>query len=338
MMNNNLEIYNSEIDNFTTTTLEELDAFRLKYLGKKGILIDLFNKIKDIPPENRKDFGKDINILKSKVLEKVEALKNTISQNQCTHTPSLDVSRTANFIKLGARHPISVVTNHICDIFKKIGFSIAEGPDIEDDWHNFESLNFAAEHPARDMQDTFFIDKNILLRTHTSPVQVRVMEKHQPPIRIICPGRVFRNEVITARSHCIFHQIELLYVDENVSFADMRQTLDYFIKETFGSERKTRLRPSYFPFTEPSAEMDISCDICNGKGCNICKHTGWVEILGCGMIDPNVLTNVGIDPNKYSGFAAGIGIERLTQQLYKTKDIRLFFENDIRFIQQFESI
>lgn len=334
----NLDIYKTEIENFTTTQLQELDQFRLKFLGKKGILIELFDRMKEMPPENKKDFGRDINILKSIVLEKVSSLKTQIESSENPINETMDLSRPANSISLGARHPISVVTKQLCDVFKKIGYTIAEGPEIEDDWHNFEALNFTPEHPARDMQDTFFVDQDILLRTHTSPVQVRIMENYPPPIRIICPGRVFRNEVITARSHCIFHQIELLCIDKHISFADMRQTLDYFVKEVFGSERKIRLRPSYFPFTEPSAEMDISCDICNGKGCNICKHTTWVEILGCGMIDPNVLAHVNIDPAEYSGFAVGIGIERLTQQLYKTKDIRLFFENDIAFLKQFESI
>ncbi|MDD3280855.1 MAG: phenylalanine--tRNA ligase subunit alpha [Bacteroidales bacterium] len=334
----NLDIYKTEIESFSTSSLHELDQFRLKFLGKKGVLIELFDKIKDIPKEDRKNFGMEINILKSMILDKVSMLKNQIESSDVSLEEFLDLSRPANLLSLGARHPISVVTKKICDVFQKIGYSIAEGPEIEDDWHNFEALNFAPEHPARDMQDTFFVDEDILLRTHTSPVQVRIMENNQPPIRVICPGRVFRNEVITARSHCIFHQIELLCIDTNVSFSDMRQTLYYFVKEIFGPDRKIRLRPSYFPFTEPSAEMDISCDICNGKGCNICKNTGWVEILGCGMVDPNVLSFVNIDPMKYSGFAVGIGIERLTQQLYKTKDIRLFFENDIEFLQQFESI
>ena len=337
-MTENLEKYQKEIEAFTTGNLESLNQFRLKYLGKKGILIALFDKIKEIPPEQRKDYGKDINILKSKVLEKVSTLKEVIESVESPIEDCMDLSRPAKYIPLGTRHPISVVTKQICDVFKKIGYIIAEGPDIEDDLHNFEALNFAAEHPARDMQDTFFIAQDILLRTHTSPVQVRVMENHKPPLHVICPGRVFRNEVITARSHCIFHQIELLCVDKDISFADMRQTLDFFVKEIFGPDRKIRLRPSYFPFTEPSAEMDISCDLCKGKGCNICKNTGWVEILGCGMVDPNVLKYSGIDPEIYSGFAVGVGIERLTQQLYKTKDIRLFFENDIRFLQQFESL
>ncbi|MDD3330344.1 MAG: phenylalanine--tRNA ligase subunit alpha [Bacteroidales bacterium] len=337
-MTENLENYHEEIRNFITDKLDELDQFRLKFLGKKGILVQLFEQIKEIPPAERKDFGKDINILKSMVLEKVNVLKNQIESTSNSTYESMDLSRPANCISLGSRHPLSIVSKQISDVFKKIGYTIAEGPEIEDDWHNFEALNFEANHPARDMQDTFFIDKDILLRTHTSPVQVRVMENHKPPLRAICPGRVFRNEAITARSHCIFHQIEILCVDTNISFADMRQTLEYFVKEIFGPDRKTRLRPSYFPFTEPSAEMDISCDICHGKGCNICKNTGWVEILGCGMVDPNVLHFVGIDPLIYSGFAIGMGIERITQQLYKTKDIRLFFENDLRFLKQFVSI
>ncbi|MDD2621901.1 MAG: phenylalanine--tRNA ligase subunit alpha [Bacteroidales bacterium] len=337
-MTENLENYHEEIRNFITDKLDELDQFRLKFLGKKGILVQLFEQIKEIPPAERKDFGKDINILKSMVLEKVNVLKNQIELADNFLHEAKDLSRPSNYIPLGSRHPLSIVSKQISDVFKKIGYTIAEGPEIEDDWHNFEALNFEANHPARDMQDTFFIDKDILLRTHTSPVQVRVMENHKPPLRAICPGRVFRNEAITARSHCIFHQIEILCVDTNISFADMRQTLEYFVKEIFGPDRKTRLRPSYFPFTEPSAEMDISCDICHGKGCNICKNTGWVEILGCGMVDPNVLHFVGIDPLIYSGFAIGMGIERITQQLYKTKDIRLFFENDLRFLKQFVSI
>lgn len=330
-MTENLENYHEEIRNFITDKLDELDQFRLKFLGKKGILVQLFEQIKEIPPAERKDFGKDINILKSMVLEKVNVLKNQIESTSNSTYESMDLSRPANCISLGSRHPLSIVSKQISDVFKKIGYTIAEGPEIEDDWHNFEALNFEANHPARDMQDTFFIDKDILLRTHTSPVQVRVMENHKPPLRAICPGRVFRNEAITARSHCIFHQIEILCVDTNISFADMRQTLEYFVKEIFGPDRKTRLRPSYFPFTEPSAEMDISCDICHGKGCNICKNTGWVEILGCGMVDPNVLHFVGIDPLIYSGFAIGMGIERITQQLYKTKDIRLFSKTTYAF-------
>ena len=329
-----------EIDNFQTDTFEDLDKFRLKFLGKKGILTVLFEDIKNIPPEQRKDFGRDINILKTKVTEKFNVLKEEIEAKKQDVVAGQDLTCPANSLALGSRHPITVVKRKICDVFEKIGFTIAEGPEIEDDWHNFEALNFPPEHPARDMQDTFFIDKNpdIALRTHTSSIQVRIMENHRPPIRVICPGRVFRNEAVTARSHCIFHQIEGLYIDKNVSFADMKQTLLHFAKEMFGNHINIRLRPSYFPFTEPSAEMDISCDICGGKGCNLCKYSGWVEILGCGMVDPNVLKSVNIDPEQYSGFAFGMGVERITQQLYKTKDIRLFFENDVRFLKQFEGV
>ena len=335
---NNLEEYRKEIEAFASDRLEEIEQFRSRFLGKKGSLVSLFNEIKNIPAEERKDFGQGINLLKQRVLEKYTQLKTAYENAQNQQELMPDLSRPADRIPLGARHPISVVTKQLCDVFKKIGYTIAEGPDIEDDWHNFGALNFAPEHPARDMQDTFFVEPGILLRTHTSPVQSRVMENHQPPIRVVCPGRVFRNEAITARAHCIFHQVEILCVDEHASFADLKQTLDYFVKEMFGKERKIRLRPSSFPFTEPSAEMDISCDICKGKGCNICKGSGWVEILGCGMVDPNVLALNGIDPEKYSGFAIGIGVERTTQQLYKTKDIRLFFENDVRFLSQFEAI
>jgi len=329
-----------EIENFHTEAFEELDKFRLKFLGKKGILTILFEDIKNIPPEERKDFGRDINILKTKVTEKFNLLKEAIEGKGQDIVFGQDLTCPANSLMLGSRHPIAVVKRKICDIFEKIGFTIAEGPEIEDDWHNFEALNFPPEHPARDMQDTFFIDQNpdIALRTHTSSIQVRIMENHRPPIRVICPGRVFRNEAITARSHCIFHQIEGLYIDKNVSFADMKQTLLHFAKEMFGNQINIRLRPSYFPFTEPSAEMDISCDICGGKGCNLCKYSGWVEIMGCGMVDPNVLQSVNIDTEQYSGFAFGMGVERITQQLYKTKDIRLFFENDVRFLKQFEAI
>ena len=337
-MSSSLEHLHEEIDNFLTESFEELDKFRLKFLGKKGILTVLFEEIKNIPPEQRKDFGLGINVLKTKVTDKFNLLKQQIEEKKQDNVLELDLSCPANSITLGSRHLISTVKREICDVFEKIGFTIAEGVEIEDDWHNFEALNFPPEHPARDMQDTFFIDKNpdIALRTHTSSIQVRVMENHRPPIRVICPGRVFRNEAVTARSHCIFHQVEGLYIDKNVSFADMKQTLLHFAKEMFGNQITIRLRPSYFPFTEPSAEMDISCDICGGEGCNLCKYSGWVEIMGCGMVDPNVLKNMNIDPDQYSGFAFGMGVERITQQLYKTKDIRLFFENDVRFLRQFE--
>ena len=339
-MTEQLKHIKEEIDTFLTASMEEVDGFRLKYLGKKGVLTCMFDNIRNIAPEDRKEFGKDVNDLKTSVLEKVEHLKQTIENSKKHSVEMLDLSRPASSISLGSRHPISVVNRKICQVFEKIGFTVSEGPEIEDDWHNFEALNFPPEHPARDMQDTFFIGKNpdIALRTHTSSIQVRVMENGPPPIRVICPGRVFRNEVVTARSHCIFHQIEGLYIDKNVSFADMKQTLLHFAREMFGTHVKIRLRPSYFPFTEPSAEMDISCDICGGKGCNLCKYSGWVEILGCGMVDPNVLKNTNINPDQYSGYAFGMGIERITQQLYKTKDIRLFFENDVRFLSQFRAV
>ena len=339
-MSEKLDQLKQEIEAFTSSSMEELERFRLKYLGKKGELTVLFDNIRNIPAEERKTFGQNVNILKNMVLSKVENLKSQIESKYTQQVDEMDISCPANSMEIGARHPISVVTKKIYDVFSKIGFTVAEGPEIEDDWHVFSALNFPPEHPARDMQDTFFVEKDpdVLLRTHTSSIQVRVMEASQPPIRVICPGRVFRNEIVTARSHCIFHQIEGLYIDKNVSFADMKQTLLYFAKEMFGNHINIRLRPSYFPFTEPSAEMDISCDICGGKGCNLCKYSGWVEILGCGMVDPNVLKNMNIDPNVYSGFAFGLGVERITQQLYKTKDIRLFFENDIRFLKQFEAI
>jgi phenylalanyl-tRNA synthetase alpha chain len=339
-MNEQLKRIKEEIDTFYSASMDEVDKFRLKYLGKKGIITCMFDDIRTIVPEQRKEFGKQVNDLKTQVLTKIEQLKQNIENNKVQPIDVLDLSRPANSISLGSRHPIAKVTHNICQVFEKIGFTVADGPEIEDDWHNFESLNFPQEHPARDMQDTFFISENpdVVLRTHTSSIQVRVMENNRPPIRVICPGRVFRNEAITARAHCIFHQIEGLYIDKNVSFADMKQILLYFVKEMFGSHVSIRLRPSYFPFTEPSAEMDISCDICGGKGCNLCKYSGWVEILGCGMVDPNVLENMNINPEEYSGFAFGMGIERITQQIYKTKDIRLFFENDIRFLSQFRAI
>ena len=334
----NIETFKKEIEQFRSEKMEEIEQFRSRFLGKKGILTDLFEEIKKLAPADRKAFGQGVNMLKQLAAEKYETMKALCESGKEDSDGPADLTRPANRITTGSRHPISMVTNRICDVFRKIGYTVAEGPDIEDDWHNFGALNFAPEHPARDMQDTFFVEPGILLRTHTSPVQSRVMEANKPPIRVVCPGRVFRNEAITARAHCIFHQVEILCVDEGVSFADLKQTLDFFVREMFGKERQIRLRPSYFPFTEPSAEMDISCDICNGKGCNICKGSGWVEILGCGMVDPNVLSLNGIDPEKYSGFAIGIGIERSTQQLYKTKDIRLFFENDVRFLQQFETL
>ncbi len=338
-MKEKVQAYIKEIDGFIATTPEDLDEFRIKFLSKKGLIPALFAEMRNVAPENRKEFGAILNNLKNRAQQKINDLKETLESSKDSRKDDVDLSLPANFMEPGSRHPLSVVRNEIIDIFSRIGFSVSEGPEIEDDWHNFSALNFPEEHPARDMQDTFFIEKNpdIALRTHTSSVQVRVMEKEQPPIRSIFPGRVFRNEAISARAHCIFHQVEGLYIDENVSFADLKQTLYYFATELFGKGTKTRFRPSYFPFTEPSAEMDISCFICGGKGCKICKYTGWVEILGCGMVDPNVLENNNIDSNKYTGFAFGMGIERITMLKYQINDIRLFFENDLRFLKQFES-
>lgn len=328
-----------EIREFTAETPEQLEEFRIKFLSKKGIIPDLFGEMKNVAPEERKDFGQLLNQLKNSAQEKVDLLKETIGKKDSDHGKSIDLTLPADFISLGSRHPLSIVRNEIIDIFSRIGFTVSVGPEIEDDWHNFTALNFPLEHPARDMQDTFFIGKSpdIALRTHTSSVQIRVMEKEKPPIRSIFPGRVFRNEAISARAHCFFHQVEGLYIDENVSFADLKQTLYYFATEFFGADTKIRLRPSYFPFTEPSAEMDISCFICGGKGCKVCKGSGWVEILGCGMVDPSVLENCHIDSKKYTGFAFGMGIERTAMLKYQINDIRLFFENDVRFLRQFES-
>lgn len=328
----------SEIENLTATNLEEVEALRIKYLSKKGEVTNLFNDFRNVPVEQKREVGKMLNELKDKAQDKINALKEVL-ESQNTGSIEEDLSRTAYPIPLGSRHPLSLVKNEICDIFARLGFTIAEGPEIEDDWHVFSSLNFADDHPARDMQDTFFIQRSpdVLLRTHTSSVQTRIMEKTQPPIRIICPGRVYRNEAISYRAHCFFHQVEALYVDKNVSFADLKQALLYFAKEMFGTETKIRLRPSYFPFTEPSAEMDISCNLCGGKGCPFCKHTGWVEILGCGMVDPNVLDACGIDSKVYTGYALGMGIERITNLKYQVKDLRMFSENDVRFLRQFES-
>ncbi len=337
-MKEKVQSYIKEIDGFIAATPENRDEFRIKFLSKKGLIPALFAEMRNVAPENRKEFGAILNNLKNRAQQKVNDLKETLESSKDSRKDDVDLTLPANFMEPGSRHPLSVVRNEIIDIFSRIGFSVSEGPEIEDDWHNFSALNFPEEHPARDMQDTFFIEKNpdIALRTHTSSVQVRVMEKEQPPIRSIFPGRVFRNEAISARAHCIFHQVEGLYIDENVSFADLKQTLYYFATELFGKDTKTRFRPSYFPFTEPSAEMDISCFICGGKGCKICKNTGWVEILGCGMVDPNVLENNNIDNKKYTGFAFGMGIERITMLKYQINDIRLFFENDLRFLKQFE--
>jgi len=334
----NIDKILEEARQFSAETREEIEQFRIKYLGKKGILSDLFRNFKEVPAEQKKEMGHKINQLKQFITDRIEIMHSELSEDT-ESDDSQDLTLPGPPLQAGARHPISVVRNQIIDIFTRLGYTISEGPEIEDDWHVFSSLNFPPEHPARDMQDTFFIEKDpdILLRTHTSSVQVRVMEKEQPPIRTISPGRVFRNEAISARAHCIFHQVEGLYIDENVSFADLKQTLLYFAREMFGQEVEIRLRPSYFPFTEPSAEMDISCQICGGKGCNVCKYTGWLEILGCGMVDPNVLEFNHIDSSKYTGFAFGMGIERVAMLKYQVKDLRLYFENDLRFLEQFRA-
>ena len=327
-----------ELEKIAASSKEEVEELRLKYISKKGSINQLFADFKNVSPEQKKEVGNAINTLKNFALDKINALKDSF-EAVSNGDSGLDLTRPGEPMKLGTRHPLSLVKNDIISIFGRLGFTVAEGPEIEDDWHVFSALNFPPEHPARDMQDTFFIEKDpdVLLRTHTSSVQIRVMERTQPPIRMIFPGRVFRNEAISARSHCIFHQIEGLYVDENVSFADLKQTLLQFAKELFGEGTQIRLRPSYFPFTEPSAEMDVSCSICAGKGCNVCKYTGWLEILGCGMVDPNVLEACNIDSKKFTGFAFGMGIERITMLRYGIKDIRHFFENDVRFLKQFES-
>lgn len=327
-----------EVENIKAANADELEALRIKYLSKKGEISTLMNDFRNVAAEQKREVGQILNELKEYAQNKINELKEAFENTQTTDD-NIDLTRTAYPVELGSRHPLSIVKKEICDIFASLGFTIAEGPEIEDDWHVFTSLNFAEDHPARDMQDTFFIRHNpeVLLRTHTSSVQTRVMEKQQPPIRIICPGRVYRNEAISYRAHCFFHQVEALYINKDVSFVDLKQALLYFAKEMFGQDTKIRLRPSYFPFTEPSAEMDISCNLCGGKGCPFCKHTGWVEILGCGMVDPNVLENCGIDSKVYSGYALGMGIERITNLRYQVKDLRMFSENDIRFLKQFES-
>ncbi len=326
-----------EAEGFKAATQAELEEFRLKYLSKKGELNALFDDFKTIAGEQKREVGQKLNELKNVLTETFERFKEALDGDRSSVSDN-DLTRPADSVPLGSRHPISITRNEICDIFNRLGFTIAEGPEVEDDWHVFSALNFPKEHPARDMQDTFFVtkDPDILLRTHTSSVQVRVMETTKPPIRMIMPGRVFRNEAVSARSHCIFHQVEGLYVAENVSFADLKQTLMFFAKEMFGEQTQIRLRPSFFPFTEPSAEMDVSCT-CGGKGCNLCKGTGWLEIMGCGMVDPNVLDNCGIDSKKYSGFAFGMGIERIALLKFEVKDIRMYFENDVRFLRQFSA-
>ena len=331
-----IDIYKKEITEFSAEK-DATEIFRIKYLGTKGLVKIVMAEMKNVPNEKKREFGQVLNEFKIFAENKYEELKS-VTRNQLPETVNqIDLTLPGDALPLGSRHPISIVKNKIISIFQRLGFAVAEGPEIEDDWHNFTALNLPEDHPARDMQDTFYISQNPawMLRTHTSNVQVREMEKGKLPIRIICPGRVYRNETISARAHCFFHQVEGLYIAENVSFADLKQTLYFFVQEMFGQDVKVRFRPSYFPFTEPSAEMDISCLICGGAGCNICKHTGWVEILGCGMAHPKLLENCGIDSNKYSGFAFGMGIERITMLKYQIKDLRLFSENDVRFLKQF---
>ena len=329
----------AEIEALKAQSAEDAEALRIKYLSRKGLVTALFDDFKAVPAEMKKELGQKLNELKNLAQDKIAELKASANSSSQSQQNDIDVTRQATNVPMGSRHPISIVKDEIIDIFARMGFTVAEGPEVEDDWHVFTALNFPPEHPARDMQDTFFINTNpdILLRTHTSSVQVRVMEKRQPPIRSVFPGRVFRNEAISARAHCIFHQVEGLYIAKNVSFADLKQALTFFAKEMFGSNVQVRLRPSYFPFTEPSAEMDVSCTLCGGKGCAVCKGSGWLEILGCGMVDPNVLKNNNIDPNVYSGFAFGMGVERIAMLRFGVDDIRLFFENDVRFLRQFQS-
>ena len=343
MITNKIEELLNEVKGLTANNAEEIEQLRIKYLSKKGEISQLMNDFRTVPAELKKTVGMKINELKQAAIDKINTLKeSTVSNEQSTSF--LDLTRTAYPVKLGTRHPLIIVKNEIVDIFQRLGFTLAEGPEIDDDLHVFTKLNFAADHPARDMQDTFFIEangneviNNVILRSHTSNDQSHYMETHNPPIRVICPGRVYRNEAISARAHCFFHQLEGLYIDKNVSFTDLKQVLLTFAREMFGTDTKIRLRPSYFPFTEPSAEMDISCNICGGEGCGFCKHTGWVEILGCGMVDPNVLEACGIDSKEYTGYAFGMGVERITNLKYRVSDLRLFSENDVRFLQEFES-
>lgn len=339
-MKNKIDELLNEIESFSADTKERLEEFRIKILSKKGKLSALFEDFKTVDPSLRKQVGQQLNELKNKAQDKINHFKEKFETNECPADNALDLTLPGEEITIGSRHPLSLVRNEIVEIFSKIGYTVSEGPEIEDDWHNFTALNTPADHPARDMQDTFYIQENpdIVLRTQTSSVQVRIMENNKPPIRTVSPGRVYRNEAISARAHCQFHQVEGLYIDKKVSFADLKQTLLYFAKEMFGEETQIRLRPSFFPFTEISAEMDISCPFCKGKGCNICKGAGWVEILGCGMVDPAVLDNCKIDSKQYSGFAFGMGIERITMLKYQVKDLRLFFENDVRFLKQFKTV
>lgn len=333
-----INTYIEQVREHTASNMQEVEEIKIKYLGRKGLMNQLFDEFKTVAPEQKRELGQKLNQLKVAVGEKLEELKSSVDVNSCRESGKPDLTLPGEPFLLGSRHPVSIIRGQMIEIFSRLGFTISEGPEIEDDWHVFSALNFPPEHPARDMQDTFFIarDPDIMLRTHTSSVQIRVMESQKPPIRTISPGRVFRKEAISARSHCIFHQVEGLYIDKGVSFADLKQTLLYFAKEMFGDDTKIRLRPSYFPFTEPSGEMDISCT-CKGKGCPLCKNTGWLEILGCGMVDPNVLVSNNIDPEMYSGYAFGIGVERIALLKFGINDIRLLFENDLRLLKQFSS-
>ncbi|HEX5151422.1 MAG TPA: phenylalanine--tRNA ligase subunit alpha [Parafilimonas sp.] len=335
-----IEQYKKEIEVFIGGNGEAAETFRIKYLGTKGIVKHIMQEMKNVPNDKKKEVGQVLNGFKQLAEAKYEELKTQSEKPETDSITQTDYTLPGDDLTIGTRHPLSLVRNRIVSIFNRLGFVLAEGPEIEDDWHNFTSMNMPENHPARDMQDTFYVQKDPdwLLRTHTSSVQARVMEKQKPPIRIICPGRVYRNETVSARAHCFFHQVEGLYVDENVSFADLKQTLYFFVREMFGKEAKIRFRPSYFPFTEPSAEMDIDCLICHGKGCNVCKHTGWVEILGSGMVHPNLLQNFDIDPEKYTGFAFGMGIERICQLKYRVNDLRLYSQDDVRFLKQFAGV
>ena len=343
MLLEKIEALLEEVRTLKASNAEELEALRLKYLSKRGEVASLMSDFRTVAADQKRAVGMKINELKQTATERINALRESLARASQADD-AIDLTRTPYPVTLGTRHPISIVTNEIIDIFSRMGFTLADGPEVEDDLHVFTKMNFAADHPARDMQDTFFVEtnpddvaKNIILRSHTSSVQARVMDATQPPIRVICPGRVYRNEAITARAHCFFHQVEGLYIDKNVSFTDLKQVLLTFARELFGADTKIRLRPSFFPFTEPSAEMDISCFICGGEGCGFCKHTGWVEILGCGMVDPNVLELCGIDSSIYSGYAFGVGVERITNLKYRVSDLRMFSENDVRFLREFEA-
>ena len=339
-MRERIETLMAEIAALDCKTEQEIEEARVRLLGKKGSVTALFEEFRSVAPELKREFGQKLNVLKNTAAAKIEELKEAAAESPATTAAAFDYTMPGDPVALGSRHPVSIAREEIVGIFRKFGYDVAEGPEVEDDWHVFEALNFPPEHPAREMQDTFFIndsDNPVLLRTHTSSVQVRAMEKMPLPIRIVCPGRVFRNEAISARAHCIFHQVEGLYIDENVTFADMKQAILLFAREMFGAQTQIRMRPSYFPFTEPSAEIDVSCNICGGKGCNVCKGTGWLEIMGCGMVDPNVLEASGIDSKKYSGFAFGMGVERIAMLKWQVRDLRNYFENDLRFLKEFET-